>query len=157
MSVQSVLLRLNKFFFPSFSNGNHSDFICADTKNCHRDNKLSRKKNGVDWLLRDFFFSMGVMEGLTYNETVDRLKTLYWPTLKACWMIWPAVMVSASRLPGLGCNSPFLVCARDLVGVLSNCILRLFCHPKILGWPQRALWYVSMVFSGVVNTDISKF
>ena len=37
---------------------------------------------------------MGVMEGLTYNETMDRLKTLYWPTLKACWMIWPAVMVS---------------------------------------------------------------
>ena len=37
---------------------------------------------------------MGVMEGLTYNETIYRLKTLYWPTLKACWMIWPAVMVS---------------------------------------------------------------
>ena len=76
---------------------------------------------------------MGVMEGLTYNETMDRLKTLYWPTLKACWMIWPAVMVSASRLPGLGRNSPFLVCARDLVGVLSNCIWRLFCHPKFWG------------------------
>ncbi|KAM7432625.1 hypothetical protein ABFA07_016985 [Porites harrisoni] len=40
-----------------------------------------------------YHVSMGVMEGLTYNETMYRLKTLYWPTLKACWMIWPAVMI----------------------------------------------------------------
>ena len=31
MSAQSVLPRL-KFFSPSFSNGNHTDVICADTK-----------------------------------------------------------------------------------------------------------------------------
>ena len=43
MSAQSVFPRL-KFFFPSFSNGNHTDFICADTENCHRDNKLSKNK-----------------------------------------------------------------------------------------------------------------
>ena len=36
---------------------------------------------------------MGAMEGLSYNDTVERLKTLYWPTLKANWMLWPAVMV----------------------------------------------------------------
>lgn len=39
-------------------------------------------------------YSMGAMEGLSYNETVERLKKLYWPTLKACWIIWPIVMVS---------------------------------------------------------------
>ena len=61
MSTQSFLPRFK------FSKGNHTHFICLNTKNCQRDNKLS-KKNGVDWLLREFFFSMGVMEGLTYNE-----------------------------------------------------------------------------------------
>lgn len=39
-------------------------------------------------------YSMGAMEGLSYNETVERLKKLYWPTLKACWIIWPILMVS---------------------------------------------------------------
>ena len=52
---------------------------------------------------------MGAMEGLSYNETVERLKELYWPTLKACWMIWPAVMVSTiygrkERTAGPGCS-----------------------------------------------------
>lgn len=40
-----------------------------------------------------YHVSMGVMEGLSYNDTVNRLEALYWPTLKACWMLWPAVMV----------------------------------------------------------------
>ncbi|CAH3152692.1 unnamed protein product, partial [Porites lobata] len=40
-----------------------------------------------------YHVSMSVMEGLTYNETMYRLRTLYWPTLKACWMIWPAVTI----------------------------------------------------------------
>ena len=35
MSTQSVLPRFK------FSKGNHTDFICANAKNCHRDNKLS--------------------------------------------------------------------------------------------------------------------
>lgn len=42
--------------------------------------------------------SMGAMEGLSYNETVDRLKTLFWPTLKACWILWPVVMVVNFKL-----------------------------------------------------------
>lgn len=40
-----------------------------------------------------YHVSMGAMEGLSYDDTLDRLKTLFWPTLKACWMLWPAVMV----------------------------------------------------------------
>ncbi|KAL9969087.1 hypothetical protein ACROYT_G021254 [Oculina patagonica] len=40
-----------------------------------------------------YHVSMGAMEGLSYNDTMERLKELYWPTLKACWMIWPMVMV----------------------------------------------------------------
>ena len=39
---------------------------------------------------------MGAMEGLSYDDTVERLKELNWPTLKACWMIWPAIMVSTT-------------------------------------------------------------
>ena len=50
---------------------------------------------------------MGVMEGLTYNETMDRLKTLYWPTLKARWMIWPAVMVSEITINMTGPGARF--------------------------------------------------
>lgn len=46
-------------------------------------------------LTKNILFSMGAMEGLSYDDTVERLKKLYWPTLKACWMIWPVVMVSA--------------------------------------------------------------
>lgn len=45
-----------------------------------------------------YHVSMGAMEGLNYNETVERLKELYWPTLKACWMIWPIVMVVNFKL-----------------------------------------------------------
>lgn len=45
-----------------------------------------------------YHVSMGAMEGLSYNETVERLKKLYWPTLKACWIIWPIVMVVNFKL-----------------------------------------------------------
>lgn len=45
-----------------------------------------------------YHVSMGAMEGLSYDDTVERLKELYWPTLKACWMIWPAVMVLNFKL-----------------------------------------------------------
>ena len=37
MSAQSVLPRFK------FSKGNHTHFICVNTKNCQRDNKLSEK------------------------------------------------------------------------------------------------------------------
>ena len=39
------------------------------------------------------FFSMGVMEGLAYEDVIKRLKETYWPSSKACWMMWPFVMV----------------------------------------------------------------
>ena len=37
---------------------------------------------------------MGAMEGLNLEQIKERLNLLFWPSLKACWMLWPAVMVS---------------------------------------------------------------
>ena len=40
-----------------------------------------------------WFSSMGMMEGLDYDDVIRRLKTFYWSSLKACWTMWPLVMV----------------------------------------------------------------
>ena len=53
-------------------------------------------------------FSVWVLwKALLIMKTMDRLKTLYWPTLKACWMIWPAVMVSEITINMTGPGARF--------------------------------------------------
>ena len=38
------------------------------------------------------FFSMGAIQGLSNNGTIERLNYLFWRTINAYWMIWPAIM-----------------------------------------------------------------
>ena len=40
------------------------------------------------------FFSMGAIQGLSNNGTIERLNYLFWRTINAYWMIWPAIMKS---------------------------------------------------------------
>ncbi|XP_031572597.1 protein sym-1-like [Actinia tenebrosa] len=35
-----------------------------------------------------YHVSMGIMEGLSYDQCIKKLKELYWPTLQANWMMW---------------------------------------------------------------------
>ena len=39
------------------------------------------------------YFSIGAMEGLGFNKIKERLRLLLWPSMKANWMLWPAVQV----------------------------------------------------------------
>ena len=44
-------------------------------------------------ILTLYHTSIGAMEGLGFNEIKERLRLLLWPSMKANWMLWPAVQL----------------------------------------------------------------
>eukprot|EP01137_Pigoraptor_chileana_P030047 Opistho-2@16118 len=43
------------------------------------------------FILSVYITSMGLMEGLSVTEATRRLRERFWPTMKANWVVWPAV------------------------------------------------------------------
>lgn len=40
-----------------------------------------------------FLFSMGLLEGLDFDEIAGKVKSLWWPLLVANWQVWPLLQL----------------------------------------------------------------
>jgi len=116
----------------------HLDTLFPKEKKIDRDDASSTvytsviKKLALDELLYDpfclvlFFTVMGLLEGLSFREIKERIKTNYWSTQKMSWKIWPvAQVINFAVIPG-----SLRILFMNVVGLCFNILLQLKVSKK---------------------------